>query len=187
MSRMRLSRDAVIRRAAEVADEQGLSHVSIQAIARSFGVRAPSLYNHVSSLDDLHDEVAVAALDALHTTMLGATAGRAGSEALAGAMRAYVDWACAHPGQYDAITPAIARRSPAVTALGARIVDLLVTTFERAGVPRERALLHVRVVRATVHGFVTLHASGGFQMHEIDDDETLDAIIDVLVRGLHLA
>jgi AcrR family transcriptional regulator len=53
--RTRLSRDRVLRTAIALADERGLSELTMRKLAKELGVEAMSLYNHVANKDDLLD------------------------------------------------------------------------------------------------------------------------------------
>ena len=55
---MRVTKEDVIRAASDLADQQGLNGVSLKSVAEQLGLRAPSLYNHVLSLDDLLRDMA---------------------------------------------------------------------------------------------------------------------------------
>ncbi len=50
-----LTRERVLRAAVELADEGGLEALSMRELGRKLGVEAMSLYNHVSSKDDVLD------------------------------------------------------------------------------------------------------------------------------------
>lgn len=52
-----LSRARIARAALELIDEQGFDALTTRRLARRLGVEGPSLYNHISSRDDLLDEV----------------------------------------------------------------------------------------------------------------------------------
>jgi AcrR family transcriptional regulator len=52
-----LSRARIARAALELIDEQGFDALTTRRLARRLGVQGPSLYNHISSRDDLLDEV----------------------------------------------------------------------------------------------------------------------------------
>jgi AcrR family transcriptional regulator len=50
-----LSRERVVRSAVALADERGLTELTMRKLAKELGVEAMSLYNHVASKDDLLD------------------------------------------------------------------------------------------------------------------------------------
>src|SRR6478735_7322489 len=81
MPRAGLSTAAVVAAAAEIADAEGLDRLTLARVAATAGVRTPSLYNHVESLDDVR---------------------RAGDDALAAMAVAYRAYARRHPGRYAA-------------------------------------------------------------------------------------
>ena len=55
LPRLALTRDRVLLAGIALADEKGLGPLSMRHLADVFGVRAMSLYNHVSHKDDLID------------------------------------------------------------------------------------------------------------------------------------
>ncbi|MBF6476267.1 MULTISPECIES: TetR/AcrR family transcriptional regulator C-terminal domain-containing protein [Nocardia] len=57
-TRAPLTRDAVLHAAVRLADEHGLSALSMRRLAQTLGVEAMSLYNHVRNKDDLLDGIA---------------------------------------------------------------------------------------------------------------------------------
>lgn len=50
-----LTRDAIVQRALEIGDEEGLEAVSIRRVAADLGVTAMALYRHVRDKNDLHN------------------------------------------------------------------------------------------------------------------------------------
>lgn len=50
---MRLTKTDVIQAAADIADEHGLNNLSLKNVAEKLNIRTPSLYNHITSLDNL--------------------------------------------------------------------------------------------------------------------------------------
>jgi len=58
-----LSRARIARAALELIDEQGFDALTTRRLARRLGVEGPSLYNHISSRDDLLDEVHALIID----------------------------------------------------------------------------------------------------------------------------
>lgn len=55
ISRRPLSRERVLAAALEIADQGGLTALSMRRLAEALGVKAMSLYNHVASRDDILD------------------------------------------------------------------------------------------------------------------------------------
>ncbi len=178
MPRAGLDSEAVVAAASEMADREGLPALSLARLAGELGVRSPSLYAHVGGLEDLRRRIAIRGARELTTVLQGAAAGVAGRDALGAVAAAYRGFALEHPGVYAALQPA---REPddAFVAL----VHVIVAALRGYGLEGDDALHGVRIVRATLHGFVTLELEGGFGL-PLDLDATFDRLVSALDRGL---
>src|SRR4051812_47877915 len=103
MGRAHLTTSTVVARAAEQADASGFDSISLAAVARSFGVRTPSLYEHVRDLAALRDAVTVLALDELATLIGNAIAGRSQADALLGLCSAHRTYVQTRPGCWESL------------------------------------------------------------------------------------
>lgn len=70
--RGKLSRQRIIDAAAAVADERGISGVSMRNVGAELGVEAMSLYHHVANKDALLDALAEWAFDQIELPIVGA-------------------------------------------------------------------------------------------------------------------
>src|SRR5437763_4614838 len=77
-----LSRQDVIRAAADLVDRHGWHALSLARLARDLGRHATSLYAHVSGVDDLRKEISLLAADELADRAWAATLGQGGAKAL---------------------------------------------------------------------------------------------------------
>lgn len=186
MPRAGLDADRVVAGAAALADEVGTAGVTMSLLAQRLGVRAPSLYKHVASQDELTRRVAVLALGEAADAVGAAAQGRAGRDALAAGARAFRDFVLAHPGRYAA-TIGLTSTGPddPLAAAEARLLAGFVTVLRGYGVgPQDTHAL--RAVRSLLHGFATLQASQGFQW-STDVDESFEWLIDLVDSGLRRA
>jgi len=67
-----VTRDGVVTAALAVLDERGIEAVTVRAVADRLGVRAPALYHHVHSKQDLLDEMGTE----IHRRVIRALTGR---------------------------------------------------------------------------------------------------------------
>lgn len=183
MPRQGLDRARVVAEAAALADEQGIEAVTLAAVAARLGVKAPSLYKHVESLDALRIGIAVATIDAIADRLGDAVAGRSGRDALEALGRAWVGYAREHPGRYGLTVRAPDPGDAAHLAAGERVLVLLRATLRPYGFAGEDVDHAIRVVRSALHGFCATEAAGGFR-YPLDHDASLDRLLDVLATGL---
>ncbi|GAB2829137.1 TetR-like C-terminal domain-containing protein [Actinocorallia aurea] len=185
MVRAGLTAERVTVAGAKLADDVGLEHVTMSAVARRLGVKDASLYAHVRGLEDLRGRIALLAADEKTIRIAEAMAGRSGRDALVAYANAYRGYAHDHPGRYTAtqipvgLDPEVAAAAP-----GPRRAVELTYGMLRAYALREPDLTDaVRLVRSTLHGFASLEAAGGFahaRPSEASWARCLDALHTVL-------
>jgi AcrR family transcriptional regulator len=178
-----LSPAAVVAAAAELADADGLERLTLASVAGAVGVRTPSLYNHVASLDDVRRRLALLALREADAELRSAVMARAGDDALRALAGAYRDYARRHPGRYAATVRAPDPADAELAAAGASAVEPLLAVVRGYGLEGDAAVHAARTVRSALHGFVALEAAGGFGI-PVDLDASFDAMVAALARGL---
>jgi AcrR family transcriptional regulator len=186
MPRRGLDSARVIDEAGQIADAEGLGAVTLARVAMALGVRPPSLYNHVEGLPGLLRRLTLRSIGDLTEVIGGAAIGRSGAEALRAVGRAYRAFAHEHPGRYAATVRAPGPSDVDLLAAGARAVEVLTAVLGAWGFAGDAALHRVRVMRAALHGFVTLEAHGGFGL-PLDLDQSFELVLDTLVAGLDRA
>jgi AcrR family transcriptional regulator len=180
MPRAGLGTGAVVDAAAKIADADGLEAVTLARVARTLGVRPPSLYAHVASLGELRERLATRGLEELAAELGAAAAGRAATDALRAIANAYRAYAHTHPGLYAAVQPAgTAARADA----GERVIAIVLAVLRGYGLEGEDAIHATRAIRAALHGFAALEAEGGFGI-PISVDESFDRLVETIDRGL---
>jgi AcrR family transcriptional regulator len=182
MPRGGLNSESVVSAAAALADSEGLEAVTLTRLAAMLGIRPPSLYAHVDGLEDLRRRLGARGSAELAATLANAAAGRAEFDALRAIADAYRAYAQANPGSYEA-----AQRAPdprdATGAAAKQPVDLLRRVLRGYALEGDDALHAIRIVRATLHGFVTLERNGGFGL-PLSLDDTFDRLVAAVHAGL---
>src|SRR3954451_2258134 len=88
-----LSQERIVEVAVAVIDAEGLDALSTRRLAEELGVRAPSLYNHFATKEEILDAVGDGIIARVDVTM----SGREWSVALTEWARAYRTALAAHP------------------------------------------------------------------------------------------
>lgn len=184
MPRAGLNTDVVVTAAGDLADRRGLDALSLTVLAEHLGVRVPSLYKHIEGMTDLRRRLALTGFEGLNSALRTAVGRRQGSEALHTLARGYRDYARAHPGCYAAAlqAPTPGDTAAAAAAAAADLVFDVIADYDLTG---QDAIHTVRMLRATLHGFIALEAAGGFGL-PTDIDLSFDHAIDIIdVALLH--
>jgi len=178
-----LNRERVVDEATVVADEVGFDRLSLAAVADRTGVRLPSLYKHIESLDGLRRDVAVRALGELADALGPDVADRTAGEALRAMAGAYRDYARTHPGRYAATVRAPLPGDEAHAVAAAAVLRVVNDVLSGYGLTGDDAVDAARTLRAALHGFVVLDASGGFGLPR-DVDRSFDRLVTALDAAL---
>ncbi len=184
VKRRRLKRELVVETAVGMADATGRPDaVTLTALAAALDVRVPSLYNHIASLEDLNDAMALYGMRRLIDRVRAAAAGQVGREALLSMAFAYRQFAQEHPGIYPLTIRAPDPDDAALTILSQEMLQILLLVFASVGLQGEDALHAVRGFRALLHGFTTLERAEGFKM-PLNLDESFYRLVVTYLDGL---
>lgn len=182
--RPRVTPERVLLTAEELADEVGLARLTLAEVAARLGIRLPSVYKHVAGLDVLHRELAVRAKTDLAEAMAAAAVGRSGEDALRAVATAFRTWATAHPGRYPATVRSGDPDDELEQAAGASAAGVVFDVLRPWGLQGDDLVHATRVLRAALHGFVSLEQGEGFGL-PADVDTSFDRLVDTLVAALH--
>ncbi|MBO1751436.1 WHG domain-containing protein [Actinotalea sp. BY-33] len=187
MPRAGLVPATVTEAAADIADEIGLSQLSMSVVAERLGVKAPSLYKHVDGLADLTHRIATLGALELGDALRDAMQGLAGRDALATAAQTVRTYVKEHPGRYAATTGAspTGPDDPLAGALD-RVLGSFAAVLHGYHLDPGEQIHAVRMLRSALHGFATLETSNGFQM-DTDIDDSFAWMITFIDRGLTAA
>ena len=131
MGRKGLEEAAILREAVLLIAEEGLEGFSLRGLARRLHVQSASLYNHVSSLEELLVRVARHVMDEMNRALYRALEGRAGDEAVTALFHAYRDYVHANPEVYRVVLALPRMEGEAVAAAAAGGGDELRSMGER--------------------------------------------------------
>ena len=184
MPRGGLTAADVVQAAADIADERGYQQLTIGLVAARLGIRAPSVYKHVSGLAELQHQLATRAMSELGDAVAAAVAGRAGRDALAGLARVCRDYVAAHPGRYAATVGAeFAGPGDPLLAVSTRVIELIAAVLRGYDIPEPHLVHAIRTVRCVLHGWCMLQLTNAFQWSG-DVERSFEQLISFMDYGL---
>lgn len=179
----RTSLDAIRRAAAELLEAEGLDALTMQAVARRVGVRAPSLYKHVPGRDALIRLVAEDAAGELGAALeAAAPPGTPPREGLESAARALRRFALARPAAFRLVFSPGAESTRPDPEVSRRAAGTVLRLAEELAGP-DRALPAARTFTAWASGFLAMELADAFRMGG-DVDAAFTFGVDALVRAL---
>lgn len=176
----------LVSEAAALADERGLDFVTLANLAERLNVRAPSLYNHIESVDELQHQLSLFALQALGDEIARAAIGRSGAAGLITIANAYRAFAKQHPGMYAATLRSLRPDDVARRNIADHTLDVLRAVLAPFHLDDDRSVHAMRGFRSLVHGFVSLEAMHEFGLPQ-NIEESFQFVIRSLLAGLERA
>ncbi|MFI1994478.1 TetR/AcrR family transcriptional regulator [Actinoplanes sp. NPDC020271] len=185
MPRAGLAPAAVIEAGAALADEVGLEKLTMGLLAERLGVRTPSLYKHVDSLEALRRGITLHAMREFTEAVSRAAVGQSGAAAVRAFADAYRRWAIAHPGRYASAVraPDSSDEDEELRRVSNEVMQLMYDVLAGFELPGTHAVDAARVLRSSLHGFTTVEAAGGFGLPR-DVDRSYAFLVDTIIAGL---
>ena len=157
----KLSRDVIINAALTFLDREGWDALTVNALATQLGTKGPSLYNHVSSLEDLRRTVRMRVIDDILQMLSTVGTGRTRDDAVMTMASAYRSYAHHHPGRYSAFTRMpLGGDDPEYTAASHAAAEPVIDVLASYGLAGEDAFYAALEFWAALHGFVLLEMTG---------------------------
>jgi len=180
MSRRTLDRATVVREAAVLADRDGFDALSLSVLAAHLGVKPPSLYNHIESLEALRRALQLSALEEFTARSGEVAMGHAGREALERMARALFTLARSRPGIWAALQRAPASGDQEVLDAARNALKPFESVLGPMGMLPTESVHLLRALRALVQGFASLEAMGGFGLPESVEESFAIALARIL-------
>ena len=103
MSKNNINEEIIIETAASIVNEVGFENLSLKIIAEKLNIKSPSLYNHISSLDEIKSKLMVYGWKQMEERMIDSAAGVSGYEALRNMCNVFFDYATSNKGVFTAM------------------------------------------------------------------------------------
>jgi AcrR family transcriptional regulator len=164
--RKMVTREAIARAARRIIDGGGIEALSMRTLATELGIKAPSLYDHVTNRDDV-----IALVQAGGLAEFGAGFAAAGATPRDKVLF-YRQWALTHPCLYPVVFQQFLHRDLLPPGLEAQVLGQVV---EAAGGSHVQA----RVLWAQLHGLVDLELHG-----RLPSDDDMLATWEHVISGI---
>ncbi len=177
----RLDPDQVMSAAERLVAAQGWESLTMAALAADLGVRAPSLYRHVESLDGLRRGLRSRMLTELSDAVRAAVMGRSGIEGLHALTDAYRSFAREHSARY--LAQGTLPGDEATRREGRRVGEAGYAVLASFGLTEEELPVATAQLAALVHGFVSLELVQTIDW-VADPDAAFHGLIELFAAGI---
>lgn len=173
----------IIETAAILSNEVGLEGLTLKMIAEKLEIKSPSLYNHISSLEEIKEKLMIYGWESLEELMLESAVGLSGYTALKSMCQAFYDYATSQKGVFTAMLWYNKYETLENTNATARLFTILFKVMKFLNISEENINHLIRTLRSFLEGFALLvnnHAFG----NSLSIKQSFDLSLDVLMNGI---
>ncbi|MBS7526869.1 TetR/AcrR family transcriptional regulator [Fusibacter paucivorans] len=179
----KLSIEKIIAASIEIIDVKGYNALTLADVAKVLKIKPPSLYNHISGLDALRQQMGHYAMTAFYDAMTTSAFGKSGSEAIYAVSDAYMQFVKERTSLYQSMTRVPNESEPAYAALNQKLTSMLTQLMAHYAESESDRIHCVRGLRSLLYGFAAIELEGGFRM-AVSKSESFQYILDLYIKGL---
>lgn len=178
-----LGKNMILNTAVKLADEKGIAYITIKSLAEKLGVKPPSLYKHISGLDELNQELMLYGWKLLEEEMMRSAVGKSKDDAVIAMCYAYRNFVALHGGLFEAMQWYNMYKSERHLQATERIVSLLFQVFDAYDLREEQKVHAVRMLRGFLQGFLSIESHNGFG-NPLNVNDTFDFSLKIFLDGI---
>ena len=180
-----LDKDIILQTVAKMADENGISSVTLKSLAAELGIKSPSLYKHFSGgLDELNKELMLYGWHTLEKEMIMSAVGKAKDDAILSICHTYRKFALEHTGVSEAMQWYNMYSSDEALNATEGIISVLFQVLAAYELTEEQKVHTVRTLRGFLHGFSSIESHRGFG-NAVPTSDTFNFALQTILNGIH--
>ena len=173
-----ISRERIIETAANLSNKAGLENLSLKMIAEELKIKSPSLYNHVSSLDDIKKQLMLYGWKQIEKLTIEAAVGVTGYEALKNMCYAFYDYAINNKGIFTAMLWYNKYESIEKENATRKLFEMIFKVMKTENINHI-----IRTLRSFLEGFSLLVNNNAFG-NPVSIKESFDLSLEIIINGI---
>lgn len=183
MSKNNISDELVIETSAKLSNKVGLENLSLKMIAEELNIKSPSLYNHISSLDNIKERLMIYGWKQIENKMIYSSVGVSGYEALKNMCYAFYDYATNNKGIFTAMLWYNKYENEEKKNTTTRLFDMLFKVMNSLNIHDDNINHIIRTLRSFLEGFSLLVNNNAFG-NPISIKESFDLSLEIIMNGI---
>lgn len=183
MSKNNISDELIIETSARIANKVGLDNLSLKIIAEELNIKSPSLYNHISSLNEIKSQLMVYGWKQIEEKMIDSAVGVSGYEALKNMCNVFYDYATNNKGIFTAMLWYNKYESDEKQNATTRLFNMLFKIMKSLNITDENINHIIRTLRGFLEGFSLLVNNNAFG-NPISIKESFDLSLEIIMNGI---
>ena len=183
MSKNNINDELIIETSARISNKVGLDNLSLKNIAEELDIKSPSLYNHVSSLDEIKQRLMICGWKKVEEKIIDSAVGVSGYEALKNMCNAFYDYAINNKGVFTAMLWYNKYESDDLDNATNRLFNIIFKVMRPLNISDENINHIIRTLRGFLEGFSLLVNNNAFG-NPASIKESFDLSLEVIINGI---
>ena len=183
MSKNNISNELIIETSAKLSNKVGLDNLSLKMIAKELNIKSPSLYNHISSLNEIKERLMIYGWKGLEEKVIESAVGVAGYDALRNMCYAFYDYATNNKGVFTAMLWYNKFESDEKNNATTKLFSLIFKILKPLNISDNNIEHIIRTLRSFLEGFLLLVNNNAFG-NPISIKESFSLSLEIIINGI---
>lgn len=183
MAKNNISDELIIETSAKLSNRVGLENLSLKMIAEELNIKSPSLYNHISSLEDIKEKLMIYGWRKVEEKMIDSAVGVSGYDALKNMCHAFYDYAINNKGVFSAMLWYNKYDTQEKNNTTTRLFNLLFKVMKSLNISDDIINHSIRTLRSFLEGFSLLVINGAFG-NPISIQGSFNISLEIIMNGI---
>lgn len=183
MPRTGLSREEILQKAIELANEKGINYLSVTTLSECLGIKKPSLYYHVQTVEEVIQLIMIYGWQKVSTEIVEQAEDENPETAINNYARLFYKFAKENPGVFEAMLWYNKYVSDQLKNATEGLYKFFFEQTGKMGIGLEKANHLLRTFRAFLEGFILLEAHNSFG-NPASVEESFEISLQVLIEGM---
>lgn len=183
MSKNIISDNLIVETSAKLSNEVGIENLTLKIIAKELNIKSPSLYNHISNLDDIKEKIMIYGWKQIENNIIAAAVGVSGYEALRKMCYAFYDFAINNKGIFNAILLYSKSDNLEKNNITKRIFDMLFKVMKPLDISDNNIKNSIKTLISFLEGF-SLNVNTNTLEYQISTKESFDNSLEIIIDGI---
>ena len=183
MAKGNIDDKVIIEAAAQISNRDGLEKLSLKAIAEELKIKSPSLYNHISGLEEVKEKLMIYGWKRMEEDIINSAVGISGYDALKSMCYAFFDYAVNNKGVFSAMLWYNKYENDEMNNATTKIFNLLYRILKPFNISKNNIEHIIRTLRSFLEGFSLLVNNNAFGS-PISIKESFSLSLEIIISGI---
>lgn len=183
MSKNNINEEIIIETSAKLVNNIGLDNLSLKLIAKNLNIKSPSLYNHISGLEETKQKLMLYGWKQMEEIIIESTIGVSGYDALRNMCNAFYEYATNNKGVFTAMLWYNKYKNEELNIATTKLFNIIFKILKPLNISDDNINHIIRTLRSFLEGFSLLVNNNAFG-NPILIKESFNLSLEIIINGI---